>query len=363
MSEYFSGVTFAEQTVLAADDAILHRAILPDGALSGCEFSYSGSALTMSAGAFLLCGRQVRHKAAQSWTLAGASSGYARVVLSADLSKASSEDTFEQVGASVEYAATLDNFSRLTQTDINGPGTIYQVEACVVSLGAGGITGIVRAFPQLSGGVFAPGGYGLGQDTPAEIGSLAALDGLTQSGFFKLNVPDNNAAISGCNVSKASVFVKAYDAANTAQELTVIGSGIRIVRTRTAGSWGPWSFENPPMDLAQEYRTTELWGGTPVFTKRIAYGAGSFSAQNVWLPHNISGLAVCVSAAAIWKRSDVSPDGWRQLPSSDYSSGNWDGHIEYVDAQQIKFRLGSELQYRVKLSQEPVYVTLKYTKQ
>ena len=57
----FTGVTFAKQKVLPSDDAIIRRAILSDGILYGCEFSYSGSTLTMGAGHLLICGRQARH--------------------------------------------------------------------------------------------------------------------------------------------------------------------------------------------------------------------------------------------------------------------------------------------------------------
>ena len=50
------------------------------------------------------------------------------------------------------------------------------------------------------------------------------------------------------------------------------------------------------------------------------------------------------------------------MPASEYSTGALDGQIEDVTTDQIKFRLGSELQYRMKQSTEPVYITLRYTK-
>jgi hypothetical protein len=148
MSEYFLGVTFAEQAVTPSDDGVLRRAIFPDGILAGCSFGYSGSTLTMGAGSLLICGRQVRHILAQNWSVVDAASGYARLVLTVDLSKASTKDTFDQVNESIEYAASLNGFAELEQTDLNEAGTRYQVETCVVSLGSGGITGIVRTMPQ-----------------------------------------------------------------------------------------------------------------------------------------------------------------------------------------------------------------------
>lgn len=143
MSNYFQGVTFPWQEITAADDAIVRRAALPDRRLSGCELTYSGNAVVMAAGAMLVCGRQFWHKTAQSWSLTGASSGYARLLLTIDVTKASTEDAFEQISVSVEYATTADGFPVLRQDDINTNGVIYQVVICIVSLNNSVITGFV----------------------------------------------------------------------------------------------------------------------------------------------------------------------------------------------------------------------------
>ena len=153
----FTGVTFAQQKVLPSDDAIIRRASLSDGVLYGCEMSYSGSTLTMSSGQLLICGRQIRHPAAQNWAVVDATSGFARLVLTVDMTKTSSKDNFEQVVDSIEYAASQDGFLELVQENVNVSGTKYQVVACVVSLGTGGITGIVDQI----GPVEASGGGGL----------------------------------------------------------------------------------------------------------------------------------------------------------------------------------------------------------
>ena len=139
----FTGVTFAQQKVLPSDDAIIRRAILPDGILYGCELSYSGSTLTMAAGQMLICGRQIRHPSSQNWAVVDATSGFARLLLTVDLTRTSTKEVFEQVVDSIEYAAAEDGFPELEQSDVNVSGSRYQVVACVVSLGTGGITGIV----------------------------------------------------------------------------------------------------------------------------------------------------------------------------------------------------------------------------
>lgn len=144
----FTGVTFAQQKVLPSDDAIIRRSILSDGILYGCELSYSGSTLTMGAGQLLICGRQIRHPSAQNWAVADATSGYARLVLTVDLTRTSSKDVFEQVVDFIEYATAQDGFPELEQANVNISGSRYQVVACVVSLGPGGITDIVSQLQQ-----------------------------------------------------------------------------------------------------------------------------------------------------------------------------------------------------------------------
>lgn len=150
MISNFTGVTFAEQRVTPADDAQIRRAILPDGILSGCELSYSGSTLTMAAGSLIACGRQFRHPAAQNWAVVDATSGYARLLLTIDLTKTATADAFDQVTDTIEYASAEDGFPELIREDINGTGTKYQMVACVVSLGTGGITGIVSQLAAAS---------------------------------------------------------------------------------------------------------------------------------------------------------------------------------------------------------------------
>lgn len=140
----FTGVTFANQHLSPEDDAAVRRAILTDGMLTGCELSVSGPALTMEPGYLLICGRQIRHTASQSWDISQQSSGYARLLLTIDLSLTATEEVFDQVEVAVEYAETEDGFPGLEQEDINNSGTVYQVAIAVLSLGPEGISDIVR---------------------------------------------------------------------------------------------------------------------------------------------------------------------------------------------------------------------------
>lgn len=142
MSDFFKGITFANQNVSPVDDAILRRRLLSDGVLTGCELTYAGYTLTMAAGYLIACGRQIRRPTAENWAISDATSGYARVLMTIDLTRTATEEVFDQVNTSIEYATAEDGFPALIQDDINATGSKYQVVLAIVSLGTGGITGI-----------------------------------------------------------------------------------------------------------------------------------------------------------------------------------------------------------------------------
>lgn len=143
----FVGITFPNQKVTPSADALLMQNILSDGILQGCKLSTTGFTLTMEAGGMILCGRNIQHTAAESWAVNGASSGFARLVITIDLSKSATVDAFDQIEASIEYASTANGFPAMEKSEINVSGVKYQAEFCVVSLSSGGITGIVRQLP------------------------------------------------------------------------------------------------------------------------------------------------------------------------------------------------------------------------
>lgn len=173
MSTDFSGITFPAQKCRPADDAILRRALLSDGILSGCTLSYAGRTLTMGAGQLIACGRQFRHPASQNWPITAKTSGFARLIITLDISRSSTDSNFDMVNASVEYATTQTGFAALVQEDINNTGTRYQIELCVVSLGSTGITGIVKQLGKAAGT-----GGGLSFKVVGGTTRPAAADGL-----------------------------------------------------------------------------------------------------------------------------------------------------------------------------------------
>lgn len=193
----FSGVTFAKQNVTPADDGLIRRALISDGILTGCNFSYSGYTLSMRAGALIVCGRQIRHPSAQNWAVVGAKSGYARLVLDIDLTKSSTKELFEQVSTTLEYATDEAGFTELIQEDLNVSGSHYQIALCVVSLGEAGITGIVSQLDSAAG----------------TGGNFSVVGGLTQP-----TSPKENMIWVKADVKKAPKYVFAVAAPESPSE-------------------------------------------------------------------------------------------------------------------------------------------------
>lgn len=240
----FSGVTFAKQNVTPADDGLIRRALLSDGILTGCNFSYSGYTLSMRAGALIVCGRQIRHPSAQNWAVVGAKSGYARLVLDIDLTKSSTKDLFEQVSTTLEYATDEDGFTELTQEDLNVSGSHYQIALCVVSLGEAGITGIVSQLDVAEGG----GG-----------GNFSVVGGLTQP-----TSPKENMIWVKANVKKAPKYVFAVVAPESPSEglIWFLVSSAGAITQASAYTDGAWVTTDAYMYLAGNWvQITAAWNG------------------------------------------------------------------------------------------------------
>lgn len=142
-----TGVTFANQGLTPSDDGILYGSLLTDGILTGCAITFAAATLSIAAGNMLIGTRELR-TSGETLSITGATSGYARVIVDIDLTRAATEKVFEQAQLQIEYAASPDAFPALVQQDINAAGTHFQSVFCVVSLGEAGITGIVSSLGE-----------------------------------------------------------------------------------------------------------------------------------------------------------------------------------------------------------------------
>lgn len=124
------GVTFDNQSPTAKDHGALFAGILYDGILKGCNITYFGTTISISPGYIIIAGRLFQVSSSESVGTSGSSS-YARLKAKVDLSGTSTEETFSQVSFLVDYASTESGFSDLTQQDINGSGTTYEIELAI----------------------------------------------------------------------------------------------------------------------------------------------------------------------------------------------------------------------------------------
>lgn len=126
MSIYLPGVTFPSKRVTPSDDGAVFAACVSDG-LYGSTITLSGTSLLLSPGKIVACGRVIRI-ASQQLIAMTESSGNARLVLTIDKSKSAAE----QVALDVQYGN--DTLASLTQHDINGSGTKYQMALCLYDI-------------------------------------------------------------------------------------------------------------------------------------------------------------------------------------------------------------------------------------
>lgn len=139
-----TGITFSNQKITPSDDGRLYGSMLSDGILTGCAITFAAATLSIAAGSLLIGTRELR-TSGETLSITGATSGYARIIIDIDLTRAATKASFEQAQFQVDYAASQDAFPALEQQDINTAGTHYQAAFCVVSLGEAGITGVVSS--------------------------------------------------------------------------------------------------------------------------------------------------------------------------------------------------------------------------
>mgnify|MGYP002769330727 CR=1 FL=1 len=163
-----TGVTFANQKITPSDDGRLYGSLLTDGILTGCAVTFAAATLSIAAGSMLIGTRELR-TSGETLSITGATSGYARVIVDIDLTRAATKTSFEQAQLQIQYAASQSAFPALVQQDINAAGTHYQAVFCIVSLGTAGITAIVST---LETALIAPG-----RVTPKSIGALPLAGG------------------------------------------------------------------------------------------------------------------------------------------------------------------------------------------
>ena len=112
----------------------------------------------------------------------------------------------------------------------------------------------------------APAGYGLGV-TVKDI-TASDLDSTTSNGWYR--IANDSLTIGGYTFSDWHIHVSKYSTKYVVQEMYTL-NGYKAVRLCQNGTWHE-EWENPPMSVGVEYRTTERWNGKVVYTKLVNYG-------------------------------------------------------------------------------------------
>ena len=92
--------------------------------------------------------------------------------------------------------------------------------------------------------------------------------------------------------------------------------GTMLIKTKYAGVWSELEWVNPPMELGVEYRTTERWGGKPVYTKAVFIPT---LPNNTHINSPISGKKTVLSAEGY--ATDLSTGVDYMFPVVGYSDG------------------------------------------
>ena len=189
----------------------------------------------------------------------------------------------------------------------------------------------------------APAGFGLGE----KVNHILDLNDTTlMTGFYTLGGPETvntPPLLPGSN--SAVVYVQRRN--NTIYQALRHGSYFAYRVHSASTGWGEWEYENPPMQLGVEYRTTERYLGKPVYAKLVDCGYGPNSTSKSIL-HNfadygmtVSAFGTVVSNGGKWEVHDVSSSTIRSIGAT----------------KEAVFLFSSTDQ-----TSNQVYVLLKYTK-
>lgn len=214
-----------------------------------------------------------------------------------------------------------NNYGTLVANSYVEPNVAYRFKQLVRICN----NGTWGAWVDNSPAAFAPSGYGLGTASGKEI---ADCNSATANGFYSLSGASLQNPPPG-NLAYGSMLVLNRYAGNHITQVAYYRNDTAI-RTYYNSVWSEWEWDNPPMKVDVEYRTTERWLGKAVYCKVIEFGAlpnATYKAVNhdatitrcirynltnkhsnkmLTGGHNISDVAVSTSVVQITTSADLS---------------------------------------------------------
>ena len=123
------------------------------------------------------------------------------------------------------------------------------------------------------------------------------------------------------------------------------------------GSWGPWEYVNPPLQLGTEYRTTERYLGKPVYVKVVNCGNLPGNAAKITDFEQVNVIDEVVSVTG----HCTDGGGVRfTLPAHFGSAPNWDTVVLIDAASTGSIQITSFTTAAAVYTD--TYITVKYTK-
>lgn len=207
----------------------------------------------------------------------------------------------------------------------------------------------------------APAGYGIGKlinfsvasDNDADSILIDQISSMEEQTFKRivLSFANANSFTNGgghyytdiykLSTNYAMITVKSYQ-----------NKGQTLQRVWFDGVLKPWEWVNPPMNRDVEYRTTERWGGYPVYKKLVIHEAtetyGKVEGYTDYnIPHGIDGLYTyvdCICKKDTYRFPYPSNAGTTAVKGVDathiglrvageWSAGNWHFTLTYVKAE------------------------------
>ena len=194
----------------------------------------------------------------------------------------------------------------------------------------------------------APAGYGWGDGSPAAQFNASNVNRTAVFVSVGEDMPTNDSAWL------CEFYATSYDGSGNYGHMVAscqggVAKGCCCIRLKENGVYSEWEWENPPMQVGVEYRTTERWQGKPVYCKVVDFGG---------LP-NTTTVAVPIGAENIkWAFLDLSKS-WAG-PASDLTTNymtNWANITEmFVNNGHISITTNANLTGTL------AYITVKYTK-
>lgn len=188
----------------------------------------------------------------------------------------------------------------------------------------------------------APAGFGLGGNAKTLTAS-DDLNNITACGWYTWDTRPANCPDDIAN-GQMLVLNGVY---GLVTQVIFQTKGTVAQRSCYYGTWRPWEWRDPPMELGIEYRTTDRYNGKPVYAKLVDCGYGPNSTSKSIL-HNIADYGMTVSAFGTvvsnggkWEVHDVSSSTIRSIGAT----------------KEAVFLFSSTDQ-----TSNKVYVLLKYTK-